>query len=94
MPETNETEQSDQQAELRQTILGYLSNQAPARAVHPSAIARAVAGNNEKEWRLLMHPLRSAIISMALDGEIEILRKGKVADPRNFKGVYQIRQCK
>ena len=86
-PETDAQKGCD----LEQIIVGFLENQPNNRPVNPMVIAREIAGANEKEWRLLMKPLRSASMALAAQGQIEILRKGKVVDPYELKGVYKIR---
>ncbi len=60
------------------------------KSLDPTELARALAGPDEKVWRLLMPPIRGTAIRLALAGEASILRKGKAVDPRDFKGVYRI----
>ncbi|HWJ76239.1 MAG TPA: DUF3253 domain-containing protein [Kaistia sp.] len=62
----------------------------PGRSLDPTELARALAGPDEKVWRLLMGPIRDAAIRLTEAGEATILRKGKMADPAAFKGVYRI----
>ena len=38
----------------------------------------------------LMHPIRRVAVALAEQGRVVILRKGKPADPRDFKGVYRL----
>jgi len=38
----------------------------------------------------LLQPVRRAAIRLALEGRLTILRKGKPADPSDFKGVYRL----
>ena len=42
-------------------------------------------------WRRYLNAVRQQSIHLARAGRIEILRKGKPADPNNFKGVYRLR---
>ena len=65
--------------------------------VSPNHIAQAIARDRAKEhsppdfWRKFMTAVRQQAISLARKGEIEIMRKGKVADPNDFKGLYKLR---
>jgi hypothetical protein len=61
-----------------------------ARGVCPSEVARAIAGKDERVWRLLMAPIRAAAVDLALAGVVEIRRKGRPVDPRDFRGIYRI----
>lgn len=60
------------------------------KSLCPSEVARALAGKDEKAWRLLMKPIRAVAVRMAEEGEIRLTRKGKPVDPRAFKGIYRI----
>lgn len=71
---------------LRQRIGGLPAG----KSIDPTEIARAIAGPDEKRWRLLMTPIRAAAVALARSGEATILRKGKPVDPEDFKGVYRI----
>lgn len=85
------SEQSFSSNRLRTAIIEMLLNRTPGKSICPSDAARALAGPDEKRWRLLMKPIRQASVDMAKAGEIRILRKGKdVADPDNFRGVYRL----
>jgi hypothetical protein len=62
-----------------------------ARDSMAAEVARALAGNDEKQWRLLMHPIREAALALAREGRITILRKGKPFDPATVpKGVIRL----
>lgn len=71
-------------------ILQLLSERGREKTICPSEVARTLAGSNEKEWRLLMKPIRARAVALAQAEKIEIRRKGKLADPENFKGVYRL----
>lgn len=75
---------------LRAAILQAAHERGAGRSVCPSEVARALAGLDEKAWRLLMKPIRAVAVAMADDGEIRLTRKGKPVDPRAFKGIYRI----
>jgi hypothetical protein len=42
------------------------------------------------EWHSLLMPIRRTAVKLALDGRLIIYRKGKPADPTDFKGVYRL----
>ncbi|MCU0985316.1 MAG: DUF3253 domain-containing protein [Acetobacteraceae bacterium] len=78
--------------ELAQAILSLCAARGEEKSICPSEVARALAGNDEKQWRLLMHPLREAALALAREGRITILRKGKPVDPTAMpKGVIRLR---
>lgn len=60
------------------------------KTICPSEVARALAGPDERDWRLLMKPVRAAAVDLARRGRVAVKRKGKVVDPNAFKGVYRI----
>ena len=71
-------------------IVARLAALEPGRSLDPTELARAMAGPDEKLWRLLMAPIRGTAIRLAQAGQATILRKGKAVDPNDFKGVYRI----
>ena len=71
-------------------ILTMVAERGAGKSICPSEVARALAGPNEKEWRLLMKPIRAAAVALANEGNIAITRKGKPVDPNAFKGVYRL----
>jgi hypothetical protein len=76
---------------LRAAITTLLRERQPGKSICPSEAARAIAGPDEKLWRLLMKPVRQVAVEMAKAGQIRILRKGKaVAEPDGFRGVYRL----
>lgn len=60
----------------------------PERNVTPAAIAQSLL---DFDWQSLLKRLRATAIKLALAGYINIIRKGKPADPEDFKGVYKLR---
>ncbi|SHG09556.1 Protein of unknown function [Kaistia soli DSM 19436] len=80
------TSAAEIEAQMRQRLLGLDEG----RSIDPTELARALAGPDEKVWRRLMGPIRGTAIRLALAGDATILRKGKQADPNDFKGVYRI----
>ncbi|WP_417412897.1 DUF3253 domain-containing protein [Hoeflea sp.] len=75
---------------LRNAILDLLNNLQPGKSISPTEAARSLSGSDERQWSRLMKPLRSVAVEMAQNGEIVILRKGKPADPSDFRGVYRL----
>lgn len=75
---------------LARTILRMVEERGPDRTVCPSEVARALAGGDERRWRLLMKPIRAEAVRLALGGEISIRRKGRIVDPADFKGIYRL----
>ncbi|MEM8796096.1 MAG: DUF3253 domain-containing protein [Pseudomonadota bacterium] len=62
----------------------------PDKSICPSEVARAVAGKDEKQWRLLMKSIKSVAVELARAGVIQITRKGAPVDIDNFKGIYRL----
>ncbi|WP_169569231.1 DUF3253 domain-containing protein [Sneathiella limimaris] len=75
-------------------ILDALSS---GEEVSPNTIAQTIARDKQKEssprdfWRKFMTAVRQQAIHLARNGRIEIVRKGEVADPNDFKGLYKLR---
>ncbi len=42
------------------------------------------------DWHSLLMPIRRMAVKLALDGRLVIYRKGKPADPNDFRGVYRL----
>ena len=51
-------------------------------------IAHAIAP--EGDWHGLLMPIRRAAVALAVAGRLVIYRKGKPADPTDFRGVYRL----
>jgi Protein of unknown function (DUF3253) len=50
----------------------------------------AALGEDELGWRARLRAVRRAAVKLALAGRLVITRKGKVVDPADFRGVYQL----
>lgn len=65
--------------------------------VSPNHIAQKIARDRGKAsdpkdtWRKYMTAVRQQAISLARKGRLNIIRKGEVADPNDFKGLYKLR---
>jgi hypothetical protein len=80
------------QPDLAEAILALCAARGEEKSICPSEVARALAGNDEKQWRLLMHPIRETALALAQEGKIVILRKGRSVDPATMpKGVIRLR---
>jgi hypothetical protein len=44
----------------------------------------------EGDWHGLLLPIRRAAVALAQSGRLVIYRKGKPADPDDFRGVYRL----
>lgn len=63
---------------------------AGGRTVDPTAVARRLAGPDEKAWSRLMPWIRQVAVALAREGRIAIYRKGRPVDAAAFKGVYRL----
>jgi hypothetical protein len=72
---------------LEESIVEILV-QAGTRTLSAPEIAHAIAP--EGDWHGLLMPIRSAAVALAQAGRLVIYRKGKAADPGDFRGVYRL----
>ena len=79
----------DMSETIEQTIMAALEA-AAGKSVLPADIARRIAGHDEKAWSRQMKPVRAAALSLARQGKIVFLRKGKRVDPNAVKGLYRL----
>ena len=75
-------------ADIEAAILRLLNEIEPGKTISPADAARVLVPG--PEWHVLMPKVRRVAVRLALDGCIVITRKGKVADPNDFKGVYRL----
>jgi hypothetical protein len=74
---------------LRAAILALARHRGPAASICPSDAARAVGGEN---WRQLTAQSRTIALTLAGDGDVEILQRGAVVDPgQPVRGPIRIR---
>jgi hypothetical protein len=76
--------------QIEATMVELIASLPTGKGVDPTEVARAIAGSDEKVWRLLMVPIRAVAVKLADNGRASILRKGRIVDPHDFKGVYRI----
>ncbi len=72
---------------LEDAILKALTA-ADGKTLSSPEVAHAVADG--ADWHALLTPIRKAAIDLALHGRLIIYRKGKPADPNDFRGVYRL----
>ncbi len=75
-------------------VIASLCAEAPAgRTICPTDAAKAFAqarGEGELCWRSHLTEVRRTAVRLALEGKLVIYRKGKVVDPKDFRGVYRL----
>ncbi|MDQ8726325.1 DUF3253 domain-containing protein [Bradyrhizobium sp. LHD-71] len=60
----------------------------PGKTLSAPELAQEIAV--EGNWHDLLVPIRRAAVKLALDGRLIIYRKGRPADPSDFRGVYRL----
>jgi hypothetical protein len=75
---------------IEETMLRLASERGAGKSFCPSEVARNIGGAHPDGWGPLMQPVRRVAVRLALEGRITILRKGKPADPTDFRGVYRL----
>ena len=98
---TDETANSDKNGKPTKEddpVVGYILRALESGGdVSPQEIAQAIAMDRAKPsapkdiWRKYMTAVRQQAIYLARNGRLEIVRKGEVADPNDFKGLYKLR---
>lgn len=86
-------EKSKKRASVEDAILELCAEVGPMKSICPTDAARAFAkarGEEDLAWRNWLHHVRSAAIGLARQGRLVIYRKGKPADPDDFRGVYRL----
>ncbi|MDP2356693.1 MAG: DUF3253 domain-containing protein [Beijerinckiaceae bacterium] len=91
--ESSHKEAHERRRSLEETILELCAEVGPHKSIDPIQAARAFAqarGEDELGWRNWLAHVRSASIGLARQGKLVIYRKGKPADPDDFRGVYRL----
>jgi hypothetical protein len=86
----NQRSASADTSAIEAVLLRLMAERGPGKAVDPAEAARALAGSHPDQWGPLMQPIRKVAVALAEQGRLIILRKGKPADPRDFRGVYRL----
>lgn len=64
---------------------------APAEIARYLGETRRKAAEKPDAWRRYMKPVKQQMLFLAREGKIEIVRKGEVVDPEDFRGVVRMR---
>jgi hypothetical protein len=78
---------------VESTILALVNERGPAKTICPTDAARALAqarGEDDLAWRRWLSPVRNSAKALARQGRLVIYRKGKPADPDDFRGVIRL----
>ena len=89
----NRAPHDDSTPTLEAVILDLCARAEPGRTINPTEAAQAFAElRNEGAlgWRNHLQNVRSAAVKLAAAGQLVIYRKGKPADPHDFRGVYRL----
>ncbi|MBN9007505.1 MAG: DUF3253 domain-containing protein [Rhizobiales bacterium] len=81
------TQDSQLAPTLEENILKVLMRDS-ARTLSAPELAQAIATG--ADWHGLLMPIRRAAVALAQAGRLVIYRKGKPADPLDFRGVYRL----
>lgn len=76
-----------QSVSLEEAILAVLAG-ADAKTLSAPEIAHSIAAG--EDWHGLLIPIRRSAVALAQAGRLVIYRKGKPADPSDFRGVYRL----
>lgn len=87
---SDETTFTRSEAAIEATMLRLVAERGPGKTICPSEVARALAGPTPENWSPLMQPVRRIAVRLTKAGRLAILRKGKPADPDDFRGVYRL----
>ena len=90
---TDLTENAESPPTLEGAIFELCNGAGAGRTICPTDAAQAYAaarGEDSLGWRAHLTKVRSAAIRLADAGRIVIYRKGKPADPHDFRGVYRL----
>jgi len=79
---------TDETDPIRAEILRQATARGAGRSICPSEVARALRPD---DWHPLMGPVRRAAVTLAREGRLEVLRKGKPADLDALRGVIRLR---
>jgi hypothetical protein len=86
----NQTTERASSSQIEAALLRLVAERGPEKTVDPQEAARELSGPHPDQWGPLMQPIRRVAVTLAEQGRLVILRKGKPVDPRDFKGVYRL----
>ncbi|MGN6287062.1 MAG: DUF3253 domain-containing protein [Afipia sp.] len=84
---TSDSKMSLADLPLDDAILAVLAR-AHGKTLSAPEIAHGIA--TEGDWHALLSPIRRTAVALAQAGRLVIYRKGKPADPNDFRGVYRL----
>lgn len=84
------TASNDRRNALRAAILEIARARGTEKTLCPSEAARAVVVETD-DWRALMPETRTAALSLAAEGAIEITQKGRPVDGTTARGPIRLR---
>jgi hypothetical protein len=87
MSSSDSSEASTPAPSLETALLAALGR-VSGKTLSAPELAQLIA--TETDWHTLLVPIRRTAIKLALDGRLVIYRKGKPADPNDFRGVYRL----
>ncbi|WAC65668.1 DUF3253 domain-containing protein [Agrococcus sp. SL85] len=79
--------------DLETAILRLLAARREGATICPSDAARAVAGDDEADWRPRMDDARAAAARLVERGEVVITQGGAVVDLATARGPIRIRRA-
>ncbi len=86
-------DKSAKRAGVEDMILALCGERGPEKTICPTDAAKAYAaarGEDDLGWRNWLTHARAAAVGLARQGRLVIYRKGKPADPDDFRGVYRL----
>lgn len=79
---------------LEDVILELCAARGADRTICPTDAAKAYAVARGEEdplaWRAWLQQVRATAVGLARHGRLVVYRKGKPADPEDFRGVYRL----
>ncbi len=75
---------------IEERLLALVAARGPGKTICPSEVARDIGGPHPEGWSPLMTPVRQVAVRLMKQGRVAIMRKGRVVDPDDFRGVYRI----
>ncbi|HYF56916.1 MAG TPA: DUF3253 domain-containing protein [Salinarimonas sp.] len=75
---------------IEERLLALVAERGPGKTICPSEVARDLGGPHPDGWSPLMHPVRQVAVRLMKQGRVAILRKGRLVDPDDFRGVYRL----
>jgi hypothetical protein len=94
---SEETEQTEEVKADDPVVIAILDCLTEGKTPTFQDVARAIAKQRAKPkdgpnlWRRYMNAVKQQAVHLAKNGRIEIVRKGEVVDPKDFKGIVRMR---